>query len=167
MTSTADTAHLPALREPHARDETGRELQATLVDLVDLSLVGKQLHWTIVGPHFRTLHLRLDDLVDSWRDLADKVAERAVALGFAPDGQAEAIVAAGDRAPLEAGPIDDVAVLRELVRRLADTAERARARLERLGELDLVSQDLMIGVVGELEEQLWMSRAELPEHRAG
>lgn len=164
MASTTDTAHLPALGS-HVRDETGRELQATLIDLVDLSLVGKQLHWTIVGPTFRDLHLRLDDLVDSWHALSDKVAERAVALGYFPDGQADTIAATGERTPLEAGPIDDVTVLRELARRIAETAERTRARLERLGELDLVTQDLLIGVVGELEEQLWMTRAQLSGRR--
>ena len=56
----------------------------------DLSLIGKQLHWTVVGPDFRPLHLQLDELVDSWRELSDTVAERAVALGVMPDGQAKA-----------------------------------------------------------------------------
>jgi DNA-binding ferritin-like protein len=49
-----------------------------------------------------------------------------------------------------------------LAQRLAEVSERARARLERLGELDPVSQDVMIEVVGDLEQQLWMSRAQLP-----
>ena len=81
----------------------GQELQATLQELVDLSLIGKQLHWAVVGPLFRPLHLPLDELVDSWRELADTVAERAVALGFVPDGQAKA-VAAGSQ--LAAGRAD-------------------------------------------------------------
>lgn len=38
----------------------------------------------VVGPLFRPLHLQLDELIDSWRELADTVAERAVAIGFAP-----------------------------------------------------------------------------------
>jgi starvation-inducible DNA-binding protein len=37
-----------------------------------------------------------------------------------------------------------------------------RRRLERLGELDLVSPDVLIEVVRELEQQLWMLRASLP-----
>ena len=65
---------------------------AGLHELVDLSLIGKQLHWSVVGPLFRPLHLQLDELVDSWRELSDSVAERAVALGFVPDGQARAVV---------------------------------------------------------------------------
>src|SRR5438128_627534 len=100
MTSIATSTHLPPLGA-HEREEIGRELQATLVELVDLSLVGKQLHWTVVGPLFRPLHLHLDELVDSWRDLADTVAERAVAIGVIPDGQAQVVSAGTELAPIE------------------------------------------------------------------
>jgi starvation-inducible DNA-binding protein len=158
--TTATNAHLPAL-SPHAHEEVGRELQATLVELVDLSLVGKHLHWSVVGPQFRPLHLHLDELVDAWRELEDTVAERAVAIGFFPDGQA-ATVAAGHEAPtIERGAIDDTAVLRELVTRLADASERIRSRMDRLGDLDLASQDVLIEVVRALEQQLWMVRVQL------
>src|SRR5438094_10018082 len=84
MASIAQEAHLPALGH-HEREEVGRELQATLVELVDLSLLGKQLHWSVVGREFKPLHEHLDELVDSWRELADTVAERAIALGFQVD----------------------------------------------------------------------------------
>ena len=43
MAAPAQQAHLPAL-DHHHRDEVGHELQATLVELIDLSLIGKQLH---------------------------------------------------------------------------------------------------------------------------
>jgi len=38
MASSATSTNLPAL-VPHIRDEVGHELQASLIDLVDLSLV--------------------------------------------------------------------------------------------------------------------------------
>jgi starvation-inducible DNA-binding protein len=91
MASIATSTHLPALMQPHERDAIGHELERTLHDLVALSLIGKQLHWAVVGPLFRPLHQQLDELVDAWRDLADVVAERAVALGYVPDGQAPAV----------------------------------------------------------------------------
>lgn len=163
----ATQTHLPPLGG-HVRGEVGRELDATLVDLIDMSLWGKQLHWSIVGPLFHPLHERLDELVDSWRELADTVAERAVAIGHWPDGQAHALTTAEDPATLERGPVEDQAVLRLLARRLAQVSERARARLDRLGELDPVSQDVMTDVVRQLEQQLWMTRAQLPtQHHAG
>jgi starvation-inducible DNA-binding protein len=161
MTITTGSAHLPALGA-HEREEIGRELQATLLELIDLSLLGKQLHWSIVGPLFRPLHLYLDELIDSWRDLGDTVAERAVAVGFWPDGQADAIVAGSEIARVERGAIEDRHVLRELVKRVAEVDERTRERMERLAELDSASEDVLVGVVRALEEQLWMIRAQLP-----
>ena len=159
MTSVSPSTHLPPLGA-HIRDEVGHELQATLVDLVDLSLIGKQLHWTVVGPLFRPLHLQLDELVDSWRELADTVAERAVAIGFVPDGQAKAVATSSELTPVERSALDDHVVVRELTHHVADVSERARARLDRLGELDIASQDVMIEVVRALEEQQWMLRAQ-------
>jgi len=165
MASITQEAHLPALGH-HRREEAGRELQATLVELVDLSLLGKQLHWSVVGPTFKPLHEHLDELVDSWRELGDTVAERAVALGFLPDGQAGAISAGSDIPAVERGALEAAIVVRELVQRLADVAERNRTRMDRLGELDLASQDVLIEVVRALEQQLWMLRAQLaPEER--
>src|SRR5438105_13213207 len=63
-------------------------LQGALVDLVDLSLVAKQIHWNIVGPRFRSVHLQLDEVVASARTHSDTVAERGSALGVPPDGRA-------------------------------------------------------------------------------
>lgn len=160
MALTTQTAHLPALGS-HQREEIGQQLQAMLVELVDMSLLGKQLHWTVVGPLFRPLHQQLDELVDSWRELADTVAERAVALGFMPDGQSATVAAETPVRAVERGELKDEVVVRELTSRVADVAERARERMERLGELDDATQDVVIEVIRALEEQLWMLRTQL------
>jgi starvation-inducible DNA-binding protein len=159
----ANSAHLPAFRE-HERMEVGTQLQATLVELIDLSLLGKQLHWTIVGPNFRSLHLYLDELIESWRDSADTVAERSVAVGFWPDGQADVIAAESEIKRVERGAIQDHLLLQALVERVAAVAERTRERMNRLGEIDSASEDVLIGVVRDLEMQLWMIRSQLPEN---
>jgi starvation-inducible DNA-binding protein len=161
MASATQEAHLPAIGH-HQREEVGRELQATLVELIDLSLIGKQLHWTIFGRPFKPLHEHLDELVDSWRELSDTVAERAVALGDVPDGQAAAVHEASDIHPVDTGFLDTDTATRELVERLADVTERIRGRMDRLGEIDLASQDVLIETIRELEKQQWMLRASLP-----
>jgi starvation-inducible DNA-binding protein len=158
MSNTAQAAHLPAI-SVHQREEIGRQLQATLGELIDLSLFGKQLHWNVTGSHFRALHLQLDELVDSWRELADTVAERAVAIGHSPDGQSATI--AGAVAAVETGPLADHVVVRELTTRLAEVCERVRGRMDRLGEIDAASQDVVIEVLRELEKQLWTIRVQL------
>jgi starvation-inducible DNA-binding protein len=163
MASPGTSTYLPALEVPHEREGVGQELQATLHELIDLSLIGKQLHWAIVGTLFRPLHLQLDELVDSWHELSDSVAERAVALGFVPDGQASAVAAGSPLAPVAPGPVDDHVVVRELTHRVAEVSERTRGRMNRLGGADLASQDVLIEVVRELEKQQWMLRAQLGE----
>src|SRR3954451_10620583 len=80
------------------RDALGTALQSVLVDLLDLAAAGKQLHWNVVGPGFRALHLQLDELVEALTGLTDRVAERARAIGWAPDGRS-ATVAAGSSLP--------------------------------------------------------------------
>src|SRR4051794_14557179 len=150
MNQTSTAINVPPLGV-HDREEVGNQLQATLVELVDLSLYGKQLHWCVVGREFRSLHLQLDELIDSWRDLGDTVAERAVALGHFPDGQVGAIAAARTTEPLPAGPIEDMEVVRLLTRQLAVISERVRVRMDRLGEEDAVSQDVLIDVLRALE----------------
>ncbi len=165
MNTIATTTHLPL--GAHTRGEIGRELQATLTELIDLQLIGKQLHWTVTGPLFRPLHLYLDELVDEWRDLSDTVAERAVAIGHFPDGQADEIARADELGRLDAGPIEGHSVIGELTRRVATIAERVRERMDRLGELDAVSQDVLIEVVRALEQQLWMIRAQFASVKAG
>ncbi len=163
MSTTDAPAHLPPLGS-HVRGAVAGELQATLVELIDLSLLGKQMHWSVVGPNFRSLHLQLDELIDAWRALADAVAERTVAIGAWPDGQAEAVAADSSLRGVERGAIGDREVVERLARVLEDVAERVRARMNRLGELEPASQDLLIGVVRALEAHLWMVRAQLPPH---
>jgi starvation-inducible DNA-binding protein len=164
MNSPATSTYLPPLEVNHEREGVGEELQATLHELVDLSLIGKQLHWGVVGPLFRPLHLLLDELVDSWRELSDTVAERAVALGFVPDGQAKAVAAGSQLAAVAPTALEDHLVVRELTHRIAEVSEQVRDRMNRLGDADLVSQDVLIEVVRKLEEQQWMLRAQLGEH---
>jgi starvation-inducible DNA-binding protein len=160
MAASATTASLPALSD-RSRTEAGRLLQLTLVELIALSLMAKQLHWNIAGPGFRDLHLQLDELVDEWRELSDVVAERAVAIGVAADGRAPTVVAQSELEPVEPGPTSVPDAIHQLTHRVAEVDERARKRCEQLGEVDLASQDVLIEVTRALEKQLWMIRSQV------
>ena len=159
MAASETTTNLPALGE-HAREEAGRLLQSTLVELIALSLIGKQLHWNIAGPGFRDLHLHLDELVDEWRESSDVVAERAVAIGFSPDGRAPAVIEESELEPVAPGPTTIPDAIRQLTHRVAEVDERVRERAERLADIDLTSQDVLIEVTRALEKQLWMIRSQ-------
>jgi starvation-inducible DNA-binding protein len=164
MHSPATPTYLPPLELNHEREGVGEELQTTLHELTELSLIGKQLHWAVVGPLFRPLHVLLDELVDAWRELSDTVAERAVALGFVPDGQAKAVAGGSQLVAVAPTALEDHVVVRELTHRIAEVSEQVRDRMNRLGDADLVSQDVLIEVVRKLEEQQWMLRAQLGEN---
>ena len=87
----------------------------------------------------------------------------ALALGFVPDGQVQAVAAGSQLNSVAQGAIEDSVVVRELTRRIADVSERVRARLQYVGAVDLVSQDVLIEVVRELEKQQWLLRIQLEE----
>jgi len=102
------------------------------------------------------LHAQFDDIVDASRDWADTIAERLVALGFYPDGQAAAVARESALEPLPSGAIQDRRAVELVVDRVATVAAQAREAMERVGDVDLASQDVLIEVVQGLEKQLWM-----------
>jgi starvation-inducible DNA-binding protein len=91
------------------------------------------------------------------------VAERAVALGYVPDGQARAVAAGSPLSPVAAEAIESHAVVRAITDRIAQVSESARERMDRIAERDAVSQDVLIDVVRGLEQQQWMLRAQLSD----
>lgn len=149
----------PTLSE-HERHDVGNQLQATLVELIDLSLIGKQFHWNVVGSNFRSLHLMLDELVASWRTLEDEVAERITALGLCPDGRAARVASSSEIEAVPDGPIKDSEVIADLTRRLGVVIALIGERKERVGEIDSASEDLLIGISRALEENHWMIAAQ-------
>lgn len=138
--------------------ETG--LQDTLVELSDLALQGKQLHWNLVGRGFKSVHEQLDDLVDEARSASDDVAERAVTLGYTPDARALTIAKDTPLAAAADGRVADTAAVAHVVTLLATIIDRMRERIVQLDDLDLVTQDLLIGIVAGLEKQKWMFSAQ-------
>ncbi|AYC37145.1 Dps family protein [Streptomyces griseorubiginosus] len=143
-----------------ARETAGEALQSTLVDLIGLSLIGKQAHWNIVGPRFRSIHLQLDEVVATARTFSDTVAERSAALGLPPDGRPETIAAAYTLPGSKNGWIKDDEVVRLVAETLEAAIGRLRERIEATEKADPVTQDLLIGITAELEKQRWMFEAE-------
>ena len=147
------------LPEP-ARQIAGDALQTTLVDLLGLSLIGKQAHWNIVGPRFRSIHLQLDEVVSTARTYADTVAERAAALGLPPDGRPETVAATCTLPGPKEGWLRDTEVVQLIADALEAAIGRLRERIAATAEPDPVTQDLLIGITAELEKQRWMFDAE-------
>jgi starvation-inducible DNA-binding protein len=151
--------HHPTLRHEE-RDALGTALEAVLVDLTDLALAGKQLHWNVVGPHFRSLHLQLDELVDSARELGDQVAERARALAWAPDARRDTVAGRSSLPEVPAGEVADTQVIQHVTALLVQAIATARTGIEQTAEYDPVTEDLLHEVAQSLEEHAWMFSAQ-------
>lgn len=143
-----------------AKATTARELQATLAELVDLSLQGKQAHWHVTGGRFLPLHEQLDTLVDDARGWSDDVAERLVTLGSPADGRAATVAATTPLDEFPQGFVDQDKVVALVVDRLGLVASDVRRRAELLGGPDLASQDLLIEILRGVEKHLWMFQAQ-------
>ncbi|MCI0581678.1 MAG: DNA starvation/stationary phase protection protein [Chloroflexi bacterium] len=155
MTTLAETT------SPTLPDSVAPELQATLVELVELALQGKQAHWNVTGPNFRSVHLELDEIVDAARLASDRVAERIVTIGRSPDGRAATVASTPPFSPFPTGAVGAAQVVEIIGARIDELAGRMRERIGRLGEIDPVSQGILVDVDEELEKQAWMLRAQL------
>ncbi|MEH3141935.1 MAG: DNA starvation/stationary phase protection protein [Mycobacterium kyogaense] len=150
---------------PGLSDKAGAEvaelLQKALSRYNDLHLTLKHVHWNVVGPNFIGVHEMIDPQVDLVRGYADEVAERIAALGASPQGTPGAIQK--DRT------WDDYSVGRDTVQAhlaaldlvYVGVIEDTRKSIERAGELDPITEDMLIGHAAELEKFQWFVRAHL------
>jgi starvation-inducible DNA-binding protein len=153
---------VPGMSEGDAQD-TISLLQERLVATLDLHLTLKHVHWNVVGMNFIAIHEMLDPQVAAVRAQSDAIAERIATLGGEPLGTPGAIVRIrswGDY-PLDRAP--SVRHLVELDLVYTGVIEDHRVALERLGDLDPVSEDLLIGHLGDLELFQWFVRAHLKD----
>ncbi|MFC9363741.1 Dps family protein [Rhodococcus sp. NPDC057014] len=136
-------------------------LQKRLSAYNDLHLTLKHIHWNVVGPNFIGVHEMIDPQVELVRGYADAVAERIAALGKSPDGTPAAITrdrtwddysVNRDTAQAHLGALDLV---------YSGVVEDNRRAIAETGELDPITEDLLIGQTGELEKFQWFVRAHL------
>lgn len=153
--TTTDLQAVPDM----ARFTSASALQKLLPELVSFTLDLKQAHWNVTGPGFLPLHVLTDEIGADVRTWADRVAERAMALGFSADARPRTVAAVASNFP--AGRVHDHEVIVELVGiidGLTATAWRFLADLERA---DPVAHDLTIEIIEGLEKYRWMLRAQL------
>ena len=136
------------------------ELQATLLELLELALQGKQAHWNVTGTHFRNVHLELDDIVETARWAADEVAERMATIGATPDGRPATLAAARPFVPFPDGQISDEEAVSRIGALLDGLNARIDSRIAQLAEPDPVSQGILISAAQRLQKHAWMLRAQ-------
>jgi starvation-inducible DNA-binding protein len=144
-----------------ADKKVAKDLQAALVELVDLALIGKQAHWNVTGPQFRSVHLELDEVVDLARLSSDRVAERLATIDVSPDGRARTIGSSSDLPSYPDGFVAATDTVQHVSATIDTIAVRMKERILRIGDDDPVSQDILIGISDELEKAGWMLRSQL------
>jgi starvation-inducible DNA-binding protein len=150
---------------PGMSTDDGATVAAVLQDQLyaynDLHLTLKHIHWNVVGPNFIAVHQMLDPQVEAVRGFADAVAERIATLGASPRGTAGSIVSERswddyslDRAGATAhlGALDIV---------YTGVISSVREAIGRVGDLDPITEGLLIGQSGDLEQFHWFVRAHL------
>ena len=122
---------------------------------------GSPWPWNAVGPNFIAVHTMLDPQVDAVRGMADETAERIATLGRSPSGTPGALVAQrswDDYSIGRAGTMEHLAALDVVY---AGIIGAQRETIETAGELDQVTQDMLIRQSGEQEQFHWFVRAHL------
>jgi starvation-inducible DNA-binding protein len=136
-------------------------LQSRLHAHNDLHLTLKHVHWNVVGPHFIAVHEMIDPQVEAVRAMADDTAERIATLGGSPKGTPGSIVAerTWDDYSIGRAPTQEHLGALDVVYR--GVIGETRAVVEEVGDLDPVTEDMLIGHLDKLELFHWFIRAHL------
>ena len=136
-------------------------LQERLNSLVDLALTLKHVHWNVVGPHFIAVHEMIDPHVVEVRDMIDETAERIATLGVSPKGTPGALVAARTWDDYSLGRATTNEHLGALDVVYDGLLADHRAAVDAAGEIDPMTEDMLIGQTRQLELFHWFIRAHL------
>lgn len=154
--TTVHEAHPPF----RASQQLADHLQQLHVDLINLHLVGKQLHWNVVGTNFRDTHLILDEAVEAARGFSDTIAERMRALYVTPDGRAATVAATSSLPEMPTGEIDTAETIDLITAALYATAATARRIHDQVDAEDPTTADLLHAILERIEQLAWMTDSE-------
>ncbi|MCE7482160.1 DNA starvation/stationary phase protection protein [Microbacterium profundi] len=143
-----------------ASTQLGENLQAVLVDLIELAMQGKQAHWNVVGRNFRDTHLQLDEIIEAAREFSDTVAERMRALHAVPDGRSDVVAATTTLPEYPQGEIDTSETIDLITVRLEAVVGTMRDVHDDVDEADPTSADILHAIIEKLEQFAWMVSAE-------
>lgn len=143
-----------------ASKELGENMQAVLVDLLELQMQGKQAHWNVVGRNFRDTHRILDEIIEATREFSDTVAERMRALHAVPDGRSDIVADTTTLPEYPQGEIDTTKTVDLVTERLEATVSTIRGVHDDIDDEDPTSADILHAIIEKLEQYAWMVSAE-------
>jgi|GEM_PF-65016 len=156
---------------PGVSDEDGRAvveiLQHRLFALIDLGLTLKHIHWNVVGPSFVGVHEMLDPQYAGVQAMVDTLAERTATMGGVPSGLPGRLVSQRTWDDYDLGRADTQAHLGALDLVYRGVVADHRRAIEAVGDLDPVTEDILIGQTGILEQFHWFVRSHLEDWAGG
>ena len=136
-------------------------LQARLHALNDLQLTLKHAHWNVVGRDFIGVHEMLDPQIELVRAMIDETAERIATLGVSPNGLPGALVQERSWDDYSIGRASTIEHLAALDIVYDGVVSSHREAIAHTGELDPITEDMLIGQTAKLELFQWFMRAHL------
>lgn len=149
--------------EPAAAEKIAQTLQGRLTATIDLHLTLKHIHWNVVGPNFIAVHEMLDPQVEAAREMTDSIAERIATLGAEPRGTPGFVAQHRSWEDYSLNRATTEQHLAALDLAYTGVIEDHRRAIEEFDDLDLVSQDMLIGQADKLEMYQWFVRAHLED----
>lgn len=144
-----------------AAQEVVDKLEDRLASSIDLQLTLKHIHWNVVGPNFIAVHEMLDEHVAAVRAMTDAIAERIATLGGEPNGTPGHVTSVRSWSDYKVGRAGVIDHLRALDSVYTGVIEDHRSAIAAVGEIDPITEDLLIGQVAKLELFQWFVRAHL------
>jgi starvation-inducible DNA-binding protein len=154
----------PRLSAADAKEVTA-SLQDRLAALIDLSMTLKHIHWNVVGPSFIGVHEMLDPQYAAVAEMVDTTAERIATLGGEPLGTPGAVLAARRWDDYSINRADVQAHLGALDLVYTGVLEDYGTAIAATEKADPVTQDMLIGQAGQLEQFQWFVRAHLEDRQ--
>ena len=145
--------------------EIAKMTQAVLICLLDLNSQIKQAHWNIEGEAFLSFHRQLDDIYHYFDEAIDQLAERQRSLGVHAIGSPKVLA---ENSELESFPEGLVTVNNAMIllsSRLNAASFHVRSVLERIDELDPVTNDLLVQICGNIEKFKWLIDSQIVVER--
>ena len=144
--------------EADKRQPVTDDLQATVVELLQLYHDSKQSHWNLRGPIYLSLHEQLQQNADTYLKYTDIMAERVLEVGNPIDGRTSVVAATANLGDYPGGYLSDKQVLILMTERINTVAKRVRERIAHQSKVDEVTSNLLQDLSYQLDKHVWKFR---------
>jgi starvation-inducible DNA-binding protein len=134
-------------------------LQRVLTELQQLELQIKEAHWNVSGSEFYQLHIEFQNHFEGVIKLADRVAQRLLAIGSSADGRATTIARTSHIPEIPGGFIDDAQVIAWFTNAYKTVGDETRQAEYDTANTDPATQNLLQSVEDKIDEYQWQMRA--------